>query len=150
MDFGFVEIFIFACFLLGGGMILGGLYGVYRGICSKSWPSTTGTITHSELAEEWEDLFCGSAYHSELKITYTYIVDGKKLQGKRVKLFAFSLATAQRYVIPYPLNSKVKVYYNPTKPSVAVLIPGLTTGMFALIIFGVALIISGVSLIIYI
>ena len=112
MDFGFVEIFIFACFLAGGGMILGGLYEVYRGICSKSWPSTTGTITQSELVEEavesrglyrvWECVW-------KLKITYTYMVDDKKLQGKLVKREFLFLNTAQRVVNRYPLNSKVKV-----------------------------------------
>ena len=76
------------------------------------------------------------------------MVDDKKLQGKRVKRFLLSLDTAQRVVDRYPLNSTVKVYYNPKNPSDAVLKPGSTVGMYCLIIGCIALIIIGVSLII--
>jgi len=155
MDFGFVAILIFAVVLLSGvGMILGELYMVRWGICSKSWPSTTGTIIQSELVEEWSETFPLGGFDSYWmpKITYTYIVDGEKLQGNRINFSSsFSLQlSAQRVVNRYPLNSKVKVYYNPRNPSDAVLKPGSTVGMYCLIIGGVALIILGVSLIIFI
>ena len=71
------------------------------------------------------------------------MVDGEKMQ--RIKLSSFFLKlSAQRVVDRYPLNSKVKVYYNPMDPSDAVLIPGPIDGMYCLIIGGVALIIIGV------
>lgn len=81
----------------------------------------------------------------------TYMVDGEKLQGKRIKLLQIkfcssSRKTAQRAVNQYPLKSKVKVYYNPRNPSDTVLIPGPTVGMYCLIIGGVALIILGVRI----
>ena len=145
-----VDIWILAPILAGVGMILLGLYHVYRAICSKSWPSTTGTIIESELAETFQDIpLVGVEFVQEPKITYTYMVDGEKLQGKqikfRIKFSSYSKESALRILARHPLNSTAKVYYNPRNPSDAVLIPGITIEMFAFIIIGVTLIVFGVQ-----
>ena len=75
-----------------------------RGIYSRSWPSTTGTITHSELVWQDGESGFGQASEWEAKITYTYMVDGEKLQGNRIKLFLLAgiLNTDQNREYYYP------------------------------------------------
>lgn len=71
------------------------------------------------------------------------MVDGEKLH-KQMTLSLFNLkSSAQRHLNQYPLNSTVKVYYNPTNPLNVGLKPGPPIEI-GLIIIGVALIITGV------
>jgi hypothetical protein len=55
--------------LAGVGMTLLGVYKVRRAICSKSWPSTTGTITQSEWCRDSIETGFGPTVKEELIIT---------------------------------------------------------------------------------
>jgi hypothetical protein len=93
---------------------------------SRSWPSAQGRITKSDLVVKEKRV--GKLGKSSRKrkmryasIEYRYQVDGIKYKSNRVT-FGMS-ESADELVAEYPYNSSVSVYYDPTDPSSAVLLP---------------------------
>ena|GEM_PF-1565861 len=85
----------------------------YRGITSRSWPSTIGQVIQSEYDYgEGEDKFC-----------YTYTIKEQSYKSKREST---CIAFWNNMVEEYPKGSIVTVYYNPDDPGDAVLVPGFT------------------------
>ena len=100
-------------------------------IDSSEWPQVTGKVTKSLVVGDIFDL------------RYVFQVDGKEYSSKRIDYAAGrsnwrgSLRSSQS-AKKYPLGKEVTVYYDPSKPSRAVLIKGSSNqyGKLA-IIFGV-------------
>jgi hypothetical protein len=91
---------------------------------SQNWPTAGGVIAESRVERLWGI----HGPHSELRIRYTYVVAGKRLQNDTV---AFGLCRgcmtwghADRKAGQYPKGRVVKVFYDPDNPELACLEPG--------------------------
>jgi hypothetical protein len=100
---------------------------------AKKWPATNGTVTRSEVA---------GAIKYYPSIAYTYTVDNVVYNSNSISNINFN--TKNRSVVveflkKYPLGSEIKVYYNDSEPSEALLEPGINTGNIFLLAFGMIL-----------
>ena len=98
---------------------------------TNRWPITNGTVTSSEVA---------GAMKYYPSVSYTYIVDSTVYNSNRISNMNFN--TKNRSVVEevlkkYPLGSEIKVYYNSTDPSKALLEPGINTGNILLLALGI-------------
>ena len=124
-----------------------------------SWPTTTGIVISSTV-NEYNHRYYDKSDHTTYSnstfsptVTFSYKVNGVYLESSR-----FSLATrancanwgerniADAIVQKYKPGLKVKVYYNPKDPNMAIIQPGYEPESFSfphddfsLIIFGIAL-----------
>jgi len=87
---------------------------------TKSWPTTVGTVFSSEVVRS-------SRYVP--KVVYTYDVDTNAYSSERIRLKDMAQYKkrddAELVANKYPVNAKVKVYYNPNNVSEAILEPGI-------------------------
>ena len=96
---------------------------------SPQWPSVMGEML-SARAVARNETGDGSGHdmhmwHSEVR--YRYVVQGQSYTGNRLRAFGYnhsSEAESLKELAPFPVGKPVKVYYDPAKPSVSVLIPG--------------------------
>jgi Protein of unknown function (DUF3592) len=112
---------------------------------SRNWPTTTGSIVHTELAEEGTTT-TGLSYRPIVR--YGYRVDGV-WYVRSVERWDFwpisSRGRAARRLRPYRLGSTTTVAYDPSKPGRSTLEPGvlpapplgMTVGMVAVVAFAV-------------
>lgn len=126
-----------------GGLVLGGLIILMWSFMRKQaqaslqWPATPGKIVDSRLVIK-ED--ADGDESTEARVTYAYMVEGKPFESNRVSIGGRS---ARSIVVQYPLGADVQVYYDPAKPSSAVLEPG-GSGLTFLLIVGIAVAVGGV------
>lgn len=95
---------------------------------STQWPSVDGVIQVSEAQEDVpyreHDMPQGQW---RLNLRYTYEVAGQPYQGDRLRAMAERFPTeaqARQHEAAFRPGQRVKVYYDPAKPSSSVLIPG--------------------------
>ena len=89
---------------------------------STSWPQTTGLVTQSAVQHDRRG-------RPHALVSYSYDVRGQMYQSSTVQ-FAGSTQTeseAQAMVQQYPVGKSVSVFFKPSDPRQAVLIPGLTS-----------------------
>jgi hypothetical protein len=109
-----------SCALIGGGLLPYAAYQRNKLQASRSWPQVMGKITKAELTIVRDA--DSSGY--QVALLYDYVVDGARYGGTRI---GFSQRTytrkkrAQAEVDRYPVNSSVAVFFDPAKPSDAVL-----------------------------
>ena len=88
---------------------------------SQSWPVAKGIITQTDIKVHEDD----ETLRYIPVLRYTYDVAGMIYEGKRVTFGSDvdfgSRKKAAEYLAAYPLDAEVSVYYNPDKPSEAVL-----------------------------
>lgn len=88
------------------------------GAASLTWPTTPGRIVSSEVKQTPK----GGARPI---IAYTYAVAGQSYTGHIASFTGtHSLQESQRLVTAYPAGADATVYYDPEKPSLAVLETG--------------------------
>ncbi len=138
-------------FLVVGAVFTGiGIHGLALGLASRSWPSTEGQITQSEVEHRTSGTGKdrSSAYHAV--VTYEFNVDGATFKGDRVAsadIGRGKSAHARRIVKRYPKGSSASVYYMPENPSKCLLEPGFqgqafifpAIGLFVLSLGGIFL-----------
>jgi hypothetical protein len=132
--------------LAGGvGLVLFSARSKKKAGLSLQWPSVRGTITTSEVrtgSSSDEDGNTSYSYYPQVK--YTYAVAGKAYAGKQISFGGTQGYNSPNPVQPilarYPLNTTVPVYYNPEKPSEAVLERIAGGGSKIAMIFGIILI----------
>jgi hypothetical protein len=131
------KIFIpIALFSFGTLFLIIGIDGVLEARQSQSWLSTEGLITKSDVVVKVKRV--GKLGKNSRKrktrrasIEYQYQVDGIKYHSHRV---TFGMVeSADELVAEYPNHKRVIVYYDPSDPSSAVLIPGERTYTFIFI-----------------
>eukprot|EP01037_Dinobryon_pediforme_P019368 gene19368-19780_t len=86
-----------------------------------SWSETTGVILGTNIMRENDDRQ-GASYIPY--VTYSYLALGQTLTGKRVAYKNMNYSTqkrAQAVIDTYPVGKSVIVYFDPQKPSDAVL-----------------------------
>jgi Protein of unknown function (DUF3592) len=103
---------------------------------SKNWPTTEGIIKTSEVIEKRDD--DGLMY--SVNVLYSYTVNDQAMESNSV-WFSGGYSSSnreefQRTVNEYPVGNKVKVYYKPDDPVIAVLEPGAFTSTYILLYIG--------------
>lgn len=95
---------------------------------SAQWPFVDGVIQVCEAQEDVpyreHDMPQGQW---RLNLRYTYEVAGQPYQGDRLRAMAERFPTeaqARQHEAAFRPGQRVKVYYDPAKPSSSVLIPG--------------------------
>ena len=83
---------------------------------AAQWPATPGRVIQSQLY--WGKDADGKP-SQEVALTYEYAVNGQTLRSTRVK-FGFA-PNPNQTVQKYPVGAAVQVFYNPAKPTEAVL-----------------------------
>ena len=115
---------------------------------SRSWPTVTGKITHSELTQEISqerDSDDGRVRETTMygvKVAYSYSVGGQAFQGGRI-YWSDGIKTnvegpARKILAAYPLGKSVVVYHQPDKPDLALLEPFTTKGVTMIGVFAAA------------
>jgi hypothetical protein len=109
------------CFsaLLVDGILLGLIFFTQRKVAQAStWSATLGTVTFSTV----ERRSSGDGYSYYPVVNYAYQVMGQSYQGNRIMPGpAVGGSGARKVVASYPAGAQVMVYYDPNKPSEAVL-----------------------------
>jgi len=117
---------------------------------SQGWPSTQGQVTDSHVSRSVSTDSDGDTSTSfSARVEYTYQIGGQVYTGHNIA-FGFNpsysnQSKAQADAARYPVGSQVPVYYDPSKPSDAVLerqSSGSNVGM----ILGIIFIVIGVCL----
>lgn len=110
---------------------------------SKSWPVTTGTITHSEVESWMKD---GKSQY-DARINYSYEVDGKKYNSTKINTSGSysgsNITKAKELVNDFPAGKTVDVFYDPEVPDSAALKPGVSGGDIAMAAFPLIFLIIG-------
>jgi hypothetical protein len=121
--------------VLGGGVYL--VIREYRQV--YVYRSVEGRVLASELAtSQIQSAKLRPASYTP-KVSYEYLVDGKRYEGNRIRLYmenSTSEKAMARMRDRYPPEARVKVYYDPRDPSIAVLEPGFTVLSFGLFFVG--------------
>jgi hypothetical protein len=88
---------------------------------SKSWPKTMGLITHSSVES---GVGSGSVFVFSPKVIYEYEVGGKRYTSSHLAIIEHNTASedlAREKAEKYAPGQHVEVYYDPEKPTFAVL-----------------------------
>lgn len=132
----FFAIFIGVFYAIGFGMLGFGLWGAWRSTQAGMWPTAPATITRLEVREDRDS--DGSTY--EVKVAYTYKVDGLDYEGSRVA-FGYGASSGRRahHEIYQRLKDAkaVSVRYDPADPSVSCLSFGLHRSILFVLAFAV-------------
>ena len=115
---------------------------------STSWPSVQGTITNAWVeTQENEDDDGSKTITHFTRWEYEFAVSGMTYTSQTISFRgtegSHRESEAREGLKQYPLNSEVQVFYNPSNPEEAALVPG-TQGTLTLVILG-----GGLSLIMF-
>lgn len=114
---------VFALFLLMlTAWFVVGMIGFVKAVVSKNWPTVSGTVISSQVLRP-----SGKNTKYTAEVIYTYKVDGKEYQSKKLKATAARGTSewARNKVEEYPSGKDVIVHYNSKKPDIAIIEPGL-------------------------
>lgn len=96
---------------------------------SPQWPSAEGEIVESRARPFNQQTGEPEAGKNDwiAEVRYRYSVQGVAHEGRRLRAFEphhFSREEAERMLAPYPVGARVRVFYDPARHDVSVLIPG--------------------------
>ncbi len=131
--------------LCGPLFLILGMYGFFKATATQNWIQTEGVVISSGLHAETEDY----EYHFEIK--YSYTVNGIQYQSNALYMKAIMNKNKAYSVInkfylkdyevinpkDYPPGNIITIYYDPDDHQSAVVIPGVSGGIWAIIILGV-------------
>ncbi len=127
-------LFIFAIYCL----VLGS-YALFYCLRIRRWPSVFGGLKQSNF----EFLSTSTSTRDQnyfAQVSYTYIVDGKEYQGRRLSPFIMIASHNLRFLLRLQMkhvetrdDGRVRIFYNPRRPEKSYLIPPRTTGLVAVI-----------------
>jgi len=116
---------------LGVAAILWGLGNVRHGRASESWPTTEGIVIMSEIART-TSTSTGKTRKTttnyRANVEYEYTVGGVDYKRDQISFGQFSTSSrsqAQLVVNRYRVGESVQVHYDPDKPEVSLLEPGV-------------------------
>jgi uncharacterized protein DUF3592 len=135
VNIGFPSLFSLVFVMIGYLLLRYALKLAGKARQSLLWPSTDGEIAHSAtLYETSRSSSGGMTSDYKADVSYRYQVNGKDYSASKITLLdvAPTVGRAQSIVDRYPDKSKVRVFYNPTDASEAVLEPGPPPGLMVL------------------
>ena len=114
---------------------------------AKSWPVAQGIVVHSSVREK-EDSTGDSGTMYNAKVSTEYTVGGRRY---RINEIYFAQANSwstpsyrvERTVRTYKKGTQVAVYYDPARPAIATLEPGVKPWNYAIIGLGAGLVLLG-------
>jgi hypothetical protein len=112
---------------------------LYKFSISRTWLSTIGRITSSEMETRRVARGRSVTYHAA--IVYDYSVEGTKYAGKRISFGDYGSGNpnhARQILNRYPVGKQISVYYNPSKPEDSVLERRLSWTIYLTLIVGAA------------
>jgi hypothetical protein len=135
--------------VMGLPFVLLGLYRLRTAIGSSRWPTTTGTVTGSNIRAHAGTE--GSSGGYSIEIIYEYDVDGDTYTSRRYSFgdrpTKSTRSAAETWLEEhYPVGSDTTVYYDPDDPDVTVLETGGAGTQF--VIFLVGLVFTGIGVVI--
>jgi hypothetical protein len=119
------------CAIIGLALTFLGSVKIKNAAEAKRGPITIGTVTSSEVAGVMK-------YYPS--VNYTYTVDSVVYTSNGISNMNFNTknrSVVEDFLKKYPLGTEIKVYYNSTDPSKALLEPGINTGHILLLAFGI-------------
>ena len=119
--------FIIAAFLLAMAVLAWRAWQIKQ--ASPRWPSVEGEVLVSRARPYNEQPYEPEAGKHDwmAEVRYRYSVNGIGHEGNRLQAFGrhyFSREEAEQALAPYPVGARVKVFHDPARPDVSVLIPG--------------------------
>lgn len=133
-------------------VVMGGLYffliSIPKAIRTKSFSTIEGKITRSEVGNQALNIAHSPGDRVKtytLDIEFKYVVEGKAYTSKKRKWHEAQTSFARYHdarARRYPQGKKVIVYYDPKRPQISVLEPGLGFGTF----LGIIIALSSISL----
>ena len=96
---------------------------IQRTSSSAAWPSTLGQITH--VIDP--DLSWSKRYRDDAILAFKYSVNGQEYTGNTISYSRrkkWYYSEIKNFIIPYKGHPRVRLFYDPQQPSVAVLLPG--------------------------
>jgi Protein of unknown function (DUF3592) len=128
-------LFISIFYIVGFGMLGFAGRSIYKSKQAEAWPTAEGKITSCNLKENFDS--DGNSY--QVDVRYTYWAGGQTHEGKKIA-FGYSGSSSRQMhkEIAERLQSArvVKVRYNPSKPSEAVLACGINRSTLFTLVFG--------------
>ncbi|HEY6195074.1 MAG TPA: DUF3592 domain-containing protein [Candidatus Eisenbacteria bacterium] len=117
---------VFGLFLMGGSATtLFSLLSTRNEILrAKSWLSTPGTITRSEVEAYWKPIGSNWTRLYRPLVEYSFEVRGEPFSGKRISLITINTSfksMAETEARQFVVGAKVTVYFNPSDPRQCVL-----------------------------
>ena len=109
------------------------LFGIYllkhslssyqKALASQRWPSVNGQLTDVLL---WGSRNTGGEIKEveKLNVEYNYQINGQNYTGTLPTFYTLMYPETLEFANQHPVNSDIKIYYNPKNPSESVLIPG--------------------------
>jgi hypothetical protein len=133
--------------LIGLVMMLRGWEQAQRVRATASWPTRPGIIIGADV-REWPT---SEGIRFRPLVTYAYSVNGIEITNTRLSLeeapYAYDHAAALAQVRHYRLQAPVSVYYNPERPTEAVLEQTLPRSACLNLLFGAILALPGSGLV---
>ena len=106
--------------MIGGFMIFMSISDGRKAKASVAWPSVPGVVAFSGMVRDTG----GDSDSFTPVVTYSYTVNGQMLQSSRVR---FSPVKSKKILALYPVGNRVQVFFDPQRPSTAVLEKGGST-----------------------
>ena len=130
----------FLFFVIGIFIMIAGIRNRKKAEESTSWPSVQGTITNTWVeTQEHEDDDGSKTITHFPRWEYEFAVSGMTYTSQTISFGgtegSHRESEAREGLKQYPLNSEVQVFYNPSNPEEAALVPG-TQGTLTLVILG--------------
>ena len=113
----------FALVAIACGLILAGRMTIRRAADSEKWPVVPGVVLETGVTAVREE----GRQQFRPTVRYSYEVDGQRYECSRIQWAAAGFRTytrARRLLDRYRSGSAVKVHYDPSRPSFAVLQTG--------------------------
>ncbi|MCK5242409.1 DUF3592 domain-containing protein [bacterium] len=133
--------------IAGLGFLLFGIQSFQKTKASVNWPSAPASITksatqqHTSMGHEGNNR---QIITSEVAIIeYTYAVGRATFTSNQIALGEQKREDTQRLLSEYPIHKQLRAYYNPNNPRNAVLEPGVLSGNFFFLAFGIIICLIG-------
>ncbi len=108
---------------VGIGLLAWGVISYRTALESRSWPTTDGVVTYSEVYTSSDS--DGTTYGAT--VNYRYTVNDQSYNGDKISLTDYSSSSrgrAEDLVEQYRPDTRVTVYYDPDDPGKAILETG--------------------------
>lgn len=112
---------------------------IWESVRAGSWPQVDGVIKTSDVKTTYTSK--GGA-RSTVVVSYQYEVSSATYTGRRICVMGHSNKTFENVndiAARYPVDAKVKVYYDPRDPTAAVLVPGTSGLIWLAVLIAVAM-----------
>lgn len=137
-----------------------GLFALIRGIvhyrtgkASAAWPTVEGKVLVATVDMSVSTDSDGDTSRTYTpRVVYEYLVGGQQYSSDQVTIGATWNYPSQARAaakLKYEAGQRVSVYYNPEKPSQAVLEPGSTRGAWGTLLIGIVFFAGGIAVTIF-